>query len=472
MWIELTNTTCTVRRYDEREHAWLHNFLTFSSTQFRPGQAVRTVETFLLNPLGMTFPSGVLPLLREAATSDGLAVDVLDRRVVPCVPDSTARLEYLRDYQESAVEHVWEKQRGIVHAPTGAGKTLIAVGLADLLPCRWLFLAHREILLRQFHETASKFLREPVGVWSSGTKQVEPRVVAAMLPTVYSALQREPEATRKLLAGFGGLGVDECHVLPAKTFQCAANACTGAYYRVGYSGTPLQRSDHRGLYAVGALGPVIYRIRAEELVTREVIARPIVRMLARPVIASYAPTYAEGYQELIVQDKARMAQLLGLVKSSAKPALVFVRDLDHGKAITDRLTRAGTRAEFVWGGRNARQRSRAVERVEYGDIDVLVANVVFQEGVNLPAIQTVILAGGGRSAIACLQCAGRGTRRRDEHGRETKTTFEVIDLSDRNCGCKGPRGYEHKACRWMDDHSAERRKAYLGEGYEVREERA
>jgi len=76
-----------------------------------------------------------------------------------------------------------------------------------------------------------------------------------------------------------------------------------------------------------------------------------------------------------------------------------------------------------------------------------------------------------KSHIAALQQAGRGSRRLDRAGNVVKDAFTVVDLLDVGCGCRrtvDKRGvYDHKPCEWLHAHARSRRRAYLGEGYEV-----
>jgi superfamily II DNA or RNA helicase len=130
--------------------------------------------------------------------------------------------------------------------------------------------------------------------------------------------------------------------------------------------------------------------------------------------------------------------------------------------------------EFVFGKVQTHARQGAVRRLVHGDIDVLIANVIFQEGIDIPELQSVVNAAGGKSTIAAVQTTGRGMRRHDSTGRETKAEFFVYDVADRSCGCRyrgsdGKARYGHAGCRWAERHTRGRMLAYRGEGYEVTE---
>ena len=272
-----------------------------------------------------------------------------------------------------------------------------------------------------------------------------------------------------------GVVVHNCHHLPADTFWQVAMACPNAYWRYGYSATPFDRGDRKSLLAVAAIGPGIYRIEQKTLVDLGVIAKARVELVKVQMPRAEVngmdwSGYADAYDALVALG-SRNRVVMAEARKAKKPALVFVSRVEHGKLIAEALTRAGTPAEFMWGEKATPEREAAVRRLEHGDTDVIVANVVFQAGINIPTLATVINAAGGKSHIAALQQAGRGSRRLDRAGNVVKDAFTVVDLLDVGCGCRrtvDKRGvYDHKPCQWLHAHARSRRRAYLGEGYEV-----
>jgi superfamily II DNA or RNA helicase len=133
-----------------------------------------------------------------------------------------------------------------------------------------------------------------------------------------------------------------------------------------------------------------------------------------------------------------------------KPALVFVKQVNHGKILKDRMEREGLKVDFVWGQKATSQRKAAIERLVRTDIDVLICSVIFQEGTDIPELESVLIAAGGKSVIATLQRIGRGMRMTAGKGN----TFEVWDIEDSGVDA-------------LARHSRARRRAYEKEGYPV-----
>lgn len=452
MWIERGNLYCKVARADDKERRWLREYLAFDDDKARfKKRGGGDGKVHLFNAMNDTFPAGFFALVSEAAQREGFTVASADKRTAPCLHDPAANIGWLRSYQTAAVSAVTAKHRGILWMPTGSGKTEVACALGLLYPCRWLFLVHRAGLMDQAAERWKLRTGEDAGRIGEGEWSVK-RYTVATFQTLYARMGT-PDCDA-LLDGVEGVIIDEAHTLPANTFWKVAMKLRNAYFRVGMSGTPLARGDRRSLFTIAATGPVIYRIKPEVLITAGVLSKPTIRLT--PVEqTSDCPTWQGVYGEAVVRSVKRNKVVVAQAKRAQKPCLVFVKEIAHGKELEHRLRAAGLTTEFVWGTDSVEERKAAVHRLVHGDCDVLVASVIFNEGIDIPALRSVVIASGGKSVIAALQRIGRGMRvQRDAAGVVIKDTFEVFDISD-------------TGNRWLKKHTRARLKAYAGEGYET-----
>jgi superfamily II DNA or RNA helicase len=361
--------------------------------------------------------------------------------------------------------------------------TEIGAALVSILPCEWAIFVASKSLVNEWVDRIAMRIGVTAGVIGDGMFSPG-RVTVAMFQSVHRALAANDSRMKKWVESVQGFVVDECHLVAADTLWTVAMACRNAYYRFGNSATPFARGDRRGVLVVAAIGPTIYRIEQPTLVAQGTIAKGKVHLVHYALdearaqeLREMGASYGDAYESLVASNAHRDAAIVRVVRKAPKPAFVFVRLVDHGKALTDRLNDAGISAEFVWGEKHVKVREAAVRRLEHGDTDVIVCNVVFQAGVNVPTLASVVNVAGGKSHIAALQQTGRGSRRMDRDGQVVKDAFDVFDISDVNCGCKRPdptqKGkskWRHRACQWLERHARARRKAYLGEGYEVVEE--
>ncbi len=330
--------------------------------------------------------------------------------------------------------------------------TDVAVGLFRALPgAKWLVLVHKANLVRDIKARAELRAREhghaspDIGVYGDGSHDTGNQIIVATFQSI--ALGMNSPVVKALLKSVTAVLVDECHTSSASNFSRVIRKCVNAYWRYGCSGTPLDRTDKRSLVTIGLLGPVIYQLKADVLIEAGVLAKATVNIVQyddEPFESDlWATVKKRGIQESVKRNEA----VVWATVQAPKPALLFVDTIDHGKGLTKGLQRAGLNAEFVWGSSDTNQRAAAGKRLVRGDIDVLVTSPVFDEGADFPSLESVVLAGGGRSVIKLLQRIGRGMRKADG-----KDSFSVYDFNDQS----------HKI---LAKHAAERRRVLKAEGH-------
>jgi superfamily II DNA or RNA helicase len=458
-------TTKVVGTSDER--SWLHEYLSFPNPKAHFSGGDKKQRYF--NQYNSTFHTGFLPMVKKSCEFE---LDISDDRQVPARVDEDADLNWLRPYQLEAVDKITELGRGILWLPTGSGKTEIATGIVKSVPdANWLFLVHKSQLMEQAADRYEMRTGLKAGRIGEGRWSIE-KYTCATFQTLYAGLKRGDPRTLATLKHAEGAIVDECHTLPANSFWQVLGHMHRAYYRVGLSGTPLARDDSKSLNAIALVGPVIYRVLPETLIEGGVLAKPTICMAKSPVRGAYKEK-AQGWQATYKNDVVRSADRNAVVVRCAKqaeyPALVFVKDISHGKNLTKLLGQAGIKAEFVWGDHSTEYRTSLLRRLSGGHLDVLVCSTVFNEGVDIPDLRSVVIAAGGKSAIAAIQRIGRGMR-----VVPGKSTFQVFDIMDVGCGCadiakqygSGDVG-THPGCRWLEKHSKARVQAYQNEGFKT-----
>jgi superfamily II DNA or RNA helicase len=470
MRIELGNVDARLVAATPEERAWLREYLTFDDPQARfVGDADRFVELLAIDG---TFPAGLVGKVRAAAKkmNPPIPLEVVDPRGPGPYLDLAAGLGWLfdtsrlstiplerrpaflthaPDYQWEAVQTIGRRSRGIVKVPTGGGKTELMAGVTRLYPhARHLIIVPQKDLLRQTADRVHLRTGETCGLLGDGIRDVR-RITVATFQTLHRALTKDhDEELKRLVASVDVLQVDECHTLGAGSLYLVLRSAVNAYVRVGYSGTPLARGDKRSLFVVAMLGSVIVDISAQELIAKGVLSRSRIRM-RRVTQGSNAPTWQGVYGECIVRSKKRNRVIVEEALAVAKPALVFVSQVGHGRRLLPELQRAGLRSALVWGDHDTAARKRAITSLERRDLDVIVCSAVFQQAVDIPGLAGAVNAGGGASTIAAVQKLGRGSRI-----TATKTEFEFRDIFD-------------DGHRWLERHSEERRDAYENEGHEV-----
>lgn len=448
MIIDVGNVQSRIVAGTQVEIDWVATLLTYHERRYAYGEPYDH-EYCLYKPRYRVFPTGMLHEIRAGFERSGYPLEIRRTKPPPCEVDREADLQWLRPYQREAVQACVERQRGIVHAPTGSGKSEIVVGLTRTMPCNWVFLVHRTGLVQQQADrytlrTGFDAGRIGEGQWNvpKGTK-----FVCASFQSVYAAYKAGDDISTRLMHWADAIAIDECHTLPSTTYSRVAFLAKNAYWRIGLSGTPLARSDSRSIFGIAATGPVIYRVTPDRLIEAGVLAVPDIKMTR--IRQSDMGDWLVAYRSNIVQSEARNKLVVDCVKRSEKPCLVFVSHLKHGKILEKMILNAGLHCDFVWGDHSVEWRRAQISRLEHGQLDVLVCSVIFQEGVDIPCLRSVVMASAGKSVIASLQKIGRGMRIAKD-----KTTFQVWDFFDADGGL-------------LERHSRRRAETYESEGYKV-----
>ncbi|GKT07780.1 DEAD/DEAH box helicase [Desulforhabdus sp. TSK] len=183
----------------------------------------------------LSIPRGATRAVVEILKRHGVPFQIDDqRRELPLVDFSFAG--QLRPYQESAVRAMLQREFGVLCAPTGSGKTTMALSIIAERKQPALIIVHTRELAEQWIDRIERFLgipREEVGMIGGGRRTVGRRISVGMVQSLVKCAD--------LFAPLvGHLVVDECHHSPSRTFTEVVSAFD-ARYMLGLSATPYRR---------------------------------------------------------------------------------------------------------------------------------------------------------------------------------------------------------------------------------------
>lgn len=264
----------------------------------------------------------------------------------------------------------------------------------------------------------------------------------------------EVEGTHTYLAN--GFVVHNCHSSGATTHLAIIEKCVNAYFRIGLSATPLDRSDKKTMAVLAATGPLIFEISTEELLELKLVSKPIIRMVrykhdkahdTKATAALKEP--AAIYRARIVNNKERNALIAKVIEIAAKPNMTFLLRNEHVDSVYNDVVKTSFfSAAHIDQHASMTRRDETLDKLRKNRLDICVTSGVFQDGVSVKNLASVVVGTGYASVLAAIQRLGRGSRVTDE-----KTEFELWDIADE--GCYGER------------HTNARVAAYEREGYEV-----
>jgi len=222
--------------------------------------------------------------------------------------------------------------------------------------------------------------------------------------------------------------VDECHHMKAKTWLDVLKSCKNAVMRIGLSGTP-HASEIAERKLTGATGPIISTITNEYLIKKGYSAKPYFLFLrvVQPEIEYLS--YEEAYKLGIVRSQVRNQKIVeACVTLPKKQKLILIWEMEHGKRLLKLFQNQGVEVEFLHGGESSETRNRVKEAFKAGKLKTLIASTIFDEGVDIPNIEVLVLAAGWKTSLRFLQRVGRAMRRKK--GRNVVIVIDFLDMSN------------------------------------------
>lgn len=319
-----------------------------------------------------------------------------------------------------------DKPRGILVAPTGSGKTVLGFGCLSAFPqAKALWLCHKKTLLEQTYDEAKKFGFRSVGRVGDGYAEYHEQLTIATR-----------QSFRKLADEYGHyydiVVVDETHhVASIKSEYAYVLTNVPAPIRLGLTAT-LPREGESYLTAVGLIGPVVGEMTINEGAELGILATPRIKIIKLPKNheISQLRQYSDVYSAAVVCRKDRNERIAAIAKSHAdqnETVLIMINHIEHGERIQAELEHLGVRSFFVRGSTESDARSAAKKALTDKSIHVVICSSVWTEGINIPTLNVVIAAAGGKAEIGVLQSIGRGLRKTKD--KEEVFIYDFFDGS-------------------------------------------
>jgi superfamily II DNA or RNA helicase/HKD family nuclease len=333
----------------------------------------------------------------------------------------TYQLEML---EQLTTERAHGRTRNLLVAATGTGKTVVAAfdyrntcRIEGGRP-RLLFVAHREEILRQALRTYREVLRDPeFGDLLTGSHQ--PERWDHLFATIDSVTSRDLVATVGV-DYWHTVVVDECHRLAADRFDGFAKAVRPRVL-LGLTATP-ERSDGQPIapyFDTRPDGSPAVELRLWHALDLQLLAPFEYYACDDATDFSEVPWDRPGEREAVdklvtgndVRAKLVINEWRRLASDAARSrAIVFCVSVAHAEFMTDWLNRGGLPAACVVGTTAPEERRRAPQRLLSGELCALVTVDLFNEGIDLPMVDTLLLLRPTQSPVLFQQQIGRGLR--------------------------------------------------------------
>ncbi len=412
------------------------------------------------------FSTGLLTKAREFFNKYNISYKFVDKRVLAKKTKSfslSADFEQ-RDYQIDVINKACNKQRGIIKCATGSGKTAIAAGIiAKLSISPFIVYVTSKDLLHQAHNEFTRFIRSnggsiDIGIIGDGKCEIKDINVMTVQTAVralggkyqkYDEEDKGDDTTdissskkdiKDLIYSAKGITGDECQYWTAATCQIISDCSVSAHYRFGQSASPW-RDLGDDILIDACFGRCIADISASFLIDRGYLVAPEIFFIQNKGVTGLKySSYPKIYSQAIVNNSKRnewIAKIAIRMHKEGRLPLVLVKQIQHGNILNNLIENS----VFLSGKISSKKRKEHLEKMRKRECGITIASVIFDEGVDIRPLDTLILAGGGKSQTRALQRIGRILR--TYPGKENAI---AIDFDDH--------------CKYLHKHSQKRRKIY------------
>jgi len=440
----------------KRDGAVLAPALSFESSYWVQGPLKKSRKVYKKNVFSFKgkqvwrFYTGLLPRVLEYCEENGIPVEVIgeELKIKPQKKPHLAGITF-RDDQLKLIDAACKAGRGVIQAPTGVGKTIIQLGIISCYPKhRILVLVHNKDIVLQTFKKLKSFGFKDIEMYGAGNRAKEPTARIAVA-TMQTFVKIKPE---DYMDYYDIILLDESHhaqKMDSTYVKILSHLL--APVKIGFTATK-RTNGEAVLINEGLFGKTIDRVTIKEASDLGILATPKGKLIKakcsdeildiRNFQDSYEKIRVEGklvngarikvgvYTYGIVENEKRNRQIAKIVKDfyeHDRTTLIFVTHINHGNLIAKEIKKElSVNVPFVQGSMDAKDREKTKSDLINKKLKVCIASSTWIEGVDVPNLDCVIMAGGGKSDIQTLQKIGRGLRKTKD--KDFVTIVDFLDL--------------------------------------------
>ena len=380
-------------------------------------------------PQHIGLPRGCRDDLQRCFKEYGIELEIEDQRIA----GDRLSIEFRGDLtatQKRAARTMLAHDIGVFVAPPGVGKTVVGTYLVAKRSCSTLILVHRRPLLDQWVAQLSLFLGvEPkeIGQIGAGKRKGNGHLDVAMI----QSLMRK-DSVDDVVASYGQVIVDECHHVPAVSFERVLSEVR-ARYVVGLTATPERRDGHQAITHM-QLGPIRFAVNSKDQAAQRPFAhRLVVRETSFKSRDDGGALPIQRLYAALANDERRNQQILEDVhcalREGRSPILLTERK-EHLQYFVRCLSDASAHIVMLRGGMSVKERRNANEQlaaIPKNEKRLLLATGRYiGEGFDDARLDTLFLALPVSWKGTLIQYAGRLHRL-----QPGKTEVRIFDYVDR-----------------------------------------
>lgn len=330
--------------------------------------------------------------------------------------------------QEAALEQIQQvraqgQNKGLVISATGTGKTyLSAFDVRRFRPKRMLFIVHREQILTKAKEDYRKVLggvEEDFGLFSGMERNQKAKYLFATIQSI----SRESHLYQFEKDAFDYILIDEVHKAGAESYKRVIEYFTPKFM-LGMTATP-ERTDGFNIYELFDYN-IAYEIRLQEALEEEMLCPfhyfGVTDFEWDGQLIDDTTVLSQLVSEERVQHIIDKVNYYGFSGDKIR-GLMFCGRKAEAKELSKALNEKGFKTAVLTGDDSQQVREQRVNQLENGFLDYIITVDIFNEGIDIPSVNQVVMLRQTQSSIIFIQQLGRGLRK-----HESKEFVTILDF--------------------------------------------
>ncbi|WP_455717281.1 DUF3427 domain-containing protein [Anaerosporobacter sp.] len=311
------------------------------------------------------------------------------------------------------------KDKALLISATGTGKTYAsAFALRDINPKKALFLVHREQIAKQAIKSYKRVFGDSktFGLLSGTSKDYD----ADYLFSTMQMMAKQDTLDRFSKDEFDTIIIDEVHRAGADSYKRIMEYFTPSFW-LGMTASP-DRTDGFDIYELFDHN-IVYEIRLQQALEENLLCPFHYFGITDLEIDGQTfddTTGVQNFNNLVCEERVNyIIEKMNFYSycGDRVKGLVFCSRKDEARELSKKFNIHGYRTDFLSGDDSQERREECIERLTNDDgddqLDYIFTVDIFNEGVDIPEINQVIMLRPTQSPIVFIQQLGRGLRKAD-----------------------------------------------------------
>jgi superfamily II DNA or RNA helicase len=362
----------------------LKELATFDNPQIKTLQQLRKptynipkkIKSFEFKNNQLVLPRGLMRDVILTLNSYNIKYKMIDNRLM--IEEKFPKVIYtLRDDQNEAIEQIEKKEFSICVAPPGFGKTLIGAKMIELRKSNTLVIVNKNMLLDQWIQRFVDYFKmdkKDIGYLGKGKNKLNNRLDIATMQSLKNNME--------IIKNYSFVIVDECHHIPALTFENIIKQFYGKYI-LGLSATP-KRKDGMDPILFQQLGNIAYEAK------RKKSGRHITKVVKTEFV-SEVDNFGELVGEIIADPMRNKLIIDQIQKYKNRKKLLLSDRIEHIENLELLLDEINIEYVTIHGSMSKKMKENNLQKIEDAKL-VLATTSYFGEGIDFPHLDTIIFA--------------------------------------------------------------------------------